>query len=418
MIVHLEKAHKTINGAIHLDGSKSISNRVLIIRALCPDDFPIDHLSGSDDTRTLQQLLSSEEETLDAGAAGTTFRFMTAYLALTTNCRRILTGSERMLQRPIGPLVEALRKLGGRIKYLGEEGYPPLQIEPPDLSAAPDCLEIDAGMSSQFISALLLAGPVIPGGLQLRLTGQVVSRPYIDMTLNIMRHFGVEASFDDNLISVPEKQYQPKAFKVEADWSAASYYYSMMALAEGGALSLEGLFRESLQGDSVVAELMNRLGVETEFTEGGVQLTKSKTPPKPFFEQDFLSCPDLAQTLAVTCAGLGVHGLFTGLETLRIKETDRITALKNELAKVGVMVVNIPSRFSKKVQKEFFSIEGKAQLDGLPCFRTYEDHRMAMAFAPLALLGPIEIEAPDVVSKSYPGFWKDIERLGFKLEYR
>ena len=416
MRVRIEKTDKQLNGAIRLDGSKSISNRVLIIRALCKDDFTIEQLSHSDDTKTLEQLLSSENETLHAGAAGTTFRFLTAYLAVTTRRKRLLTGSERMLQRPVGPLVQALRQLGCNIKYLGAEGYPPLQIDAPHLSQSPATLKIDAGISSQFISALLLVGPVIPGGLQLELTGALVSRPYLEMTLKIMRHFGVNAHFEDAVISVEEMPYQPKPFTVEADWSAASYYYSMMALSEGGSLTLRGLFRESLQGDSAVAEMMTRLGVSTEFSEGEVLLTKSAAPGS-FFEQDFLPCPDLAQTLAVACAGLGVHGLFTGLETLRIKETDRITALKNELARVGVRVVNIPSRFSKRAPREFFSIEGKAQLNGVPCFQTYEDHRMAMAFAPLALLGPIEIAEPGVVSKSYPDFWKDLQSLGFGLEY-
>ncbi len=418
MIVHIRKDGKEINGEIRLDGSKSISNRVLIIRALCQDDFAIHHLSNSDDTKTLVRLLSSGEETLDAGAAGTTFRFLTAFLAMTTTRPRILTGSERMLQRPIGPLVDALRMLGCNISYLEKEAYPPLKIEPRSSGQPVSALRIDAGMSSQFISALLLVGPLVAGGLELELTGAVVSRPYIEMTLNIMHHFGVEVRFENNTISVPEKSYRAKDFTVEADWSAASYYYSMMALAEGGQLTLKGLFPESLQGDSAVAEMMMRLGVETAFAEGEIKLTKSNDPPRPFFEQDFLPCPDLAQTLAVACAGLGVHGLFTGLETLRIKETDRITALKNELVKVGAMLVNIPSRFSKKAPREFFSIEGRAQLNGVPCFRTYEDHRMAMAFAPLALLGPIEIENPAVVSKSYPDFWKDIESLGFRLEYR
>lgn len=418
MIVHIEKETREVSGIINLDGSKSISNRVLIIRALCQQNFPIHHLSTSDDTNTLVQLLNSKEETLNAGAAGTTFRFLTAYLAITTDKKRILTGSERMLQRPIGPLVDALQKLGCNIRYLDKEGFPPLQIDAPELGQFPAKLTIDAGMSSQFISALLLMGPVIPGGLQLELSGDVVSQPYIEMTLSLMRHFGVAASFTGNVISVPQHPYKAKEFTVEADWSAASYFYSMMALSEGGALTLKGLLPDSLQGDSAVAEMMNRLGVKTEFTEGEVVLIKSGNAPKPFFEQDFLACPDLAQTLAVACAGLGIHGLFSGLETLRIKETDRITALKNELAKVGAMVVNIPSRFSKKAPREFFSIEGKARLDGVPCFQTYEDHRMAMAFAPLALLGPIEISEPNVVSKSYPDFWKDAQSLGFKLNYR
>lgn len=418
MILHLEKADRHLSGTIRLDGSKSISNRVLIVRALTKQPFAVEHLSRSDDTTILQQLLHSDAEILNAGAAGTTFRFLTAYLALTTTKRRILTGSQRMLQRPVGPLVEVLRTLGCKINYIGKEGYPPLEILPPDLKPTKGAISINAEVSSQFVSALLLVAPVIPGGLRIQLMGEVVSRPYIEMTLKIMGHFGVNALLEEDIIAVPEMPYEAKTYKVEADWSAASYYYAMMAFAEGGTLRLEGLFEESLQGDSKVAEMMSLLGVATEYSDDAILISRSDAAPIPFFEQDFLHCPDLAQTMAVACAGLGVHGLFTGLETLRIKETDRITALKNELAKVGVQVINIPSRFSKKAPREFFSIEGKAKWDDAPCIQTYDDHRMAMAFAPLALLGPIRIAHPEVVSKSYPDFWTDVEKLGFKLQYQ
>ncbi len=414
MTYTISKPDRRIQGDIHLDGSKSISNRALIIRALCDEFFEIKNLSTSKDTQLMQQLLASDSEILDAGAAGTTFRFLTAFLA-TQEGSRTLTGTERMKQRPIGVLAEALKKLGAGIEYLEKDGYPPLRFHSPVTPGASNVLSIPASTSSQYLSALLMIAPTLPNGLELHLEGNLVSRPYLEMTLRMMEYFGVRHTWEGGVIHVSPQKYRAREFTVEADWSAASYYYAMAALSERCDLRLHGLFQESWQGDSVLGEMMEGFGVETIFFNNQVHL--SKVPgAKPFFEWNFLPCPDLAQTLAVVCGGLGVQGLFTGLETLRIKETDRIAALQNELAKVYVFLSKLPARFSKKSDKEFYMVEGKAQVQDSPVFATYEDHRMAMAFAPLAMLGEIKIEHPGVVEKSYPAFWEDLRSLGFGVE--
>ncbi len=413
MVFKLSKPDRHLIGDIHLDGSKSISNRALIIRALCGEQFEIKNRSTSKDTQLMQQLLATDSEVLDAGAAGTTFRFLTAYLA-TQEGSRTLTGSDRMKQRPIRLLVDALRKLGANIEYLEKEGYPPLRIHSPSNFGTNSHLAIPADTSSQYLSALLMIAPMMPNGLELELVGNLVSRPYLEMTLRMMAYFGVGHSWEANVITVQPGKYQPKPFTVEADWSAASYYYAMAAFSDRCDLRLHGLFQESIQGDSVLGDMMQTFGVESLWGKNTVQLTKLPGA-KPFFEWDFLPCPDVAQTLAVVCGGLGVHGLFSGLETLRIKETDRIAALQNELAKVQVFLSKLPDRFSKKPDKEFFMVEGKAVVEGSPLFHTYEDHRMAMAFAPLAMLGEIRIEEPGVVEKSYPAFWEDLKGLGFEV---
>lgn len=415
MTYQIHKSNRRLHGDITLSGSKSISNRALIIRALCAEDFPIHRLANAKDTELLQQLLVSDKIVRDAGAAGTTFRFMTAYLAMQPDTQ-ILTGTERMKKRPIGVLVDALRQLGADIEYLEAEGYPPLQINAPKDMGRTRRLSIAANTSSQYISALLMLAPTLPQGLELQLEGNIVSRPYIEMTLALMRHFGVQSQWIEQTIKIAPQDYTPREFIVEADWSAASYYYAMAALAEAPDLQLNGLFRESAQGDAVLATMMTAFGIQTEYNEHGIRLYKKETPLPPAFEYDFLECPDLAQTLAVVCAGLGVYGAFTGLQTLLIKETDRIAALKNELAKVGVSLAALPPRFAQKSGKTFYTIEGQAIVKNIPTFATYEDHRMAMAFAPLAMLGDIRIEEPEVVVKSYPDFWEDIERLGFAVQ--
>ena len=412
-IIQVWKNDKAIKGRIKLDGSKSISNRALIIRALSGKDFPIHELANAKDTRTLNALLSHDEEIYDCGAAGTTFRFLTAYLALKEGTQ-ILTGSERMKQRPIGVLVEALKKLGAKIEYMENEGYPPLKIHSP-IPPATHHINITAGTSSQYISSLLMIAPTLENGLTLELEGKIVSRPYIEMTLGLMRHFGVKHFWNGNTIEIKPQEYQANEFTVEADWSAASYYFAMAIFADRLDLHLDGLGPDSFQGDSVLVEIGEILGVKTKFTPTGINLIKSDGGVSPILEWDFLRCPDVAQTMAVVCGGLGIHGLFSGLETLRIKETDRIAALKNELAKVQVFFSALPKKFSKKSDQEFFMVEGKAALDR-PQFATYEDHRMAMAFAPLAMHGAIKIEEPEVVVKSYPAFWEDLQSLGFQIE--
>jgi 3-phosphoshikimate 1-carboxyvinyltransferase len=403
--------HNQLKGKINLAGSKSISNRVLIIQALCEENFDISKLANANDTDLLQKLLSSEEEVRDAGPAGTTFRFLTALLSLKEG-KQILTGSERMKQRPIGVLVDALRHLGANIDYVEKEGYPPLKIHAPNISAQ-NKLSIPADTSSQYISALLMVAPVLPNGLSLSLEGNIVSLPYIQMTLNTMEYFGVKHEWEGNSIHIKPQKYQAKAFTVEADWSAASYYYAMAVFAKEVDLELDGLFENSVQGDSVLVKMMEDFGIQTTFTESGIRLTK-KGDPADVFEWDFIECPDLAQTLAVICAGTGAHGLFTGLETLKIKETDRIAALQNELGKVNSFFSLLPTHITKDTDEQYL-LEGKSNWEEPPTFATYEDHRMAMAFAPFAIIGDIHIEDPSVVQKSYPDFWKDLKSLGFEI---
>lgn len=405
----LSKSNKQLKGVIELAGSKSIANRALIIRALCPEDFPIHRIANARDTQLMQTLLQSEAAIRDAGPAGTTFRFLTAFLSLQPGTQ-ILTGTERMKQRPIGILVEALRKLGADIEYVEKEGFPPLRIHAPkENMGRNNKVSIPANTSSQYLSALLMIAPTLPAGLELQLTGEIVSRPYLEMTLSLMRYFGVEHQWRDQTIIVQPQSYKARPFTVEADWSAASYHYAMAAFADEPDLQLNGLFEDSVQGDAVLAGMMTHFGLQSTFNEKGVRLTKNQKPTAGTFEKDFLYCPDLAQTLAVVCAGREVKGRFTGLQTLRIKETDRIAALNQELKKVGV-------NFSEDSNaKDWFIVQGKLQFKDTPTFATYEDHRMAMAFAPLAMYHEIEIEEPDVVGKSYPDFWKDLRALGFDV---
>ncbi|MEO0731497.1 MAG: 3-phosphoshikimate 1-carboxyvinyltransferase [Bacteroidota bacterium] len=404
-----------LTGRIALTGSKSIANRALIIRALTEGGFPIHRLAAADDTVRLVQMLESEEDLLDAGPAGTTFRFLTGFLSRRPGYQ-VLTGSQRMKERPIGILVDALRELGADITYLEKEGYPPLRIGHSQLDAASE-LTIAADTSSQYISSLLMLAPTLPKGLKLTLAGEIVSVPYIKMTLSLMAYFGVEHRWEGQTIVVAPQAYQPREFTVEADWSAASYYYGLAALAPEADLQIDGLFAESVQGDAVVADLYTRFGVTSAFNETGVRIQKvAGAAVPPLFEQDFVECPDIAQTLMATCAGLGVQGLYTGLQTLFIKETDRVVAMKTELGKLGVSLYKIPARMSGKTGIQYFGQEGKADFTaGTPTFATYHDHRMAMALAPLALLHPVRIEDPEVVGKSYPDFYRDFATLGFHV---
>lgn len=414
ILIHTDKTD--LRGTIKLRGSKSISNRVLLIDALSEDPIEMSGLSDSDDTVTLRALLASTDDTLDCGHAGTTFRFLTAYLSLSSSTK-VLTGSARMLQRPVGPLVDALRSLGARIDYLGEEGYPPLRIGPYDATQYRSQVSIDAGVSSQYISALLMIAPTLPTGLQLRLEGDIVSRTYIDMTLRIMQHFDIKYRWiDDNHIDIPAQRYISKPYRIEADWSAASYYYALAAISSYAEITLHGLYDQQLQGDSAIVSIGTTLGVSTEYHDSGITITKSKETVSPsMLEYDFLLVPDIAQTIAVTCAAMGITGLYSGLKTLRIKETDRIAALQTELSKIQVYLSRLPPKFSKKSGVEYYMLEGKATIEDVPTFDTYHDHRMAMAFAPLALKGDIMINDPSVVTKSYGAFWDDLRKLGFTI---
>jgi 3-phosphoshikimate 1-carboxyvinyltransferase len=394
---------KTVGGRIQPPASKSESNRALVIHALSGGKGSLQNLSNARDTRTMLQLLANpdaaEWNVLDAG---TTMRFLTAFTAV-GKMSRVMTGTHRMKERPIALLVDALSSLGANISYLEKEGYPPILVEPVQpASVVTNHLAIRGDVSSQYITALLMIAPLLPQGLELELTGKVGSKPYISMTLELMNRFGVMAEWSEGRIKVPAAVYQPAAYTIESDWSAASYWYSLVALADQAEVELIGYRKESLQGDSIIASIMGHLGVATQFTSEGLHLTK--TTQLSSFSQDFTDCPDLAQTLAVTCAAKGVSAEFSGLESLRIKETDRIAAIQNELAKFGANFIEIEKDVTYKVEPGRFKVAGQL-------VNTYKDHRMAMAFAPLAALGPLTIEDPAVVDKSYPHFWKDLSVL-------
>ncbi len=410
---------KSLSGTVRLPASKSISNRVLMIRALSGEDFPLDNLSEADDTALFAELLGAVRNRrgdavceLDTGNAGTVMRFLTAMLSLKPGTW-VLTGSDRMRQRPIAVLVEALNTLGADIEYLAKPGYPPLLVKGRRFRGGE--LLVDAGISSQYISALMMIAPLLEGGLTLRYSNRPVSLPYIRMTSKLMKTFGVRSSTQKNGISVPEGTYAPAPFTVEADWSSAAFWYEAASLAAGAEILLPGLVENSLQGDSVLPGIFQNLGVETAFTPDGVRLKTNLKPAEGFFF-DFTDHPDLAPAVITTCAALGIRGRFEGLNSLRIKETDRIAALKAEYEKLGVKVE------SAEVTDMLQSIEIAPRSGNLPnphampLFETYGDHRMAMTFAPLALLlGPVRISNPDVVTKSYPGFWKEMVRLGFEV---
>ncbi len=413
--VRVSKSDQTAVGKIKLSGSKSISNRVLIIQALCNESFDISNLSDSDDTKTLQSLLFSDSHELDAHHAGTTYRFLTSYLATRVG-ENILTGSERMQERPIKALSDALIKMGADISYLNKEGYPPLKIGSPT-RALNSKVSVSADISSQYISSLLLVAPTLPDGLEITMVGDLVSRPYLMMTLKIMEYFGVSHSWIGQTISVGPQKYKAKNFFVEADWSSASYYYIIAAVAKKVDITLAGLQKDSLQGDSAIAMIGNSFGLQTEYIGNSIRITNSGNPREEFFEYDFINCPDIAQSVSTMAAGTGVSALFTGLQTLRIKETDRIAALQAELAKVHIWLSKLPAKFSKKSDLEYYMQEGNIDGDEMaPTFSTYNDHRMAMAFGPLAQLFPIEVEDYMVVTKSYPKYWEDLKNLGFDVE--
>lgn len=395
---------KIINGEVNLTASKSESNRVLIIRALCEKHFPIHNLAAAKDTETMINLLAEEKTTKDVGPAGTTMRFLTAFYANTPG-KWVLTGSERMRNRPIAILVDALETLGAKIKYLEKEGCPPLEIEGGNLKGGK--ISIDGSVSSQYLSALLLIAPTLPGGLEMELTGKIASIPYLKMTLALIAEFGAKYSFENNIIKIEEGNYQAKEFTVEADWSAASYWYQIAALADEANITLKGLKEVSLQGDSAIVGMFKNFGVQSTFEGTQVTLKKTTSATADSFDYDFSDCPDVAQTLAATITGLNIKGHFKGLESLRIKETDRIAAIKKELEKFGASIDILPNDELKVNNGSMHSFNG--------IIETYDDHRVAMSIAPLCLkVDSIEIEEPNVVAKSYPNFWKDLAGKGLK----
>ena len=415
--ISISFSEQHLTGVVDLPASKSISNRVLIIHALCADFFSIENLSTAQDTVTMKQILqdfAQAKKEFNVGHAGTTFRFLTAFLATKVGTQT-LTGSPRMLQRPIGPLVDALRQIGADIEYLGEEGFPPLQINSPQFTDNHQ-VNIFAGMSSQFLSALLLVAPYLPKGLILAPEGKMVSSSYLQMTIDLMGEFGAEIKQTERAIHVQPGTYKAKAFEVESDWSAASYFFGMAAGVDEVNLLLPKLRKNSLQGDQAIVGLAAKFGIGSRYTKEGIQLFKDLSAVEDILDIDFLEFPDLAQTVMVMAALTGKTGFFTGLETLKIKETNRILALQTELLKVGVSFTQLPSKFSQQSEKEVYTINGQLDLSTLPTFATYEDHRMAMAFALLAIKGPIKIENPTVVKKSFPNFWTVLGRMGFDLK--
>ena len=376
---------KVVECEIDLPSSKSISNRLLIIKALCKDSFTIDNLSDSDDTKSLQKALNSTEEIIDIGAAGTSFRFLTSYLSTLVGQEFILTGSERMKERPIRKLVDVLRKMEANVEYLETEGFPPLKILGKNLKGGK--IKIDGAISSQFISSILLIAPTLEKGLTLNVSGGIVSQPYIKMTLKLMEEFGISHSWIGNKIEIKPQKYIAKNYSVEADWSAASFWFQIASLSENCNIKLNGLSEKSIQGDKKVMELFKELGVNSKFENKDLILTTSTHSSFPN-KIDLLENPDLYQPLKCTVFAKNLNSQFSGLQTLKDKETNRIDAVEKELIKLT----------SSKI------------------IETHEDHRMAMSFAPLCLkYGELQINDVDVVSKSYPNFWKDLEKGEFKI---
>ena len=407
-------APERIQATINLPASKSISNRVLMIHALAGGDTLPDNLSDCDDTEVIIRALAAMPYEIDIKAAGTAMRFMTAYLSVTEG-KHLLTGTDRMKRRPIAPLVNALRYLGADIRYAGETGFPPLIINGKTLEGGR--LEVPGNISSQYISALLMIGPALKEGLELHLMGEIISRPYIDLTLWTMQEFGAEAEWTDmDIITVRPQVYKSHPYLIENDWSASSYWYEMLALqgTSGSSIKLKGLTDGSKQGDSVVKYLFSLLGVKTTFDnkEEGQPTTVTLTRHRcllPRLDYDFTGSPDLAQTFVVTCALLDIPFTFTGLASLKIKETDRIEALKTEMKKLGYLI--------KDENNSTLRWEGERCTPSLQPIDTYEDHRMALAFAPAACRFPgLRINNPGVVSKSYPHYWDDLRKAGFNIE--
>jgi len=378
---------KVVNCEIDLPSSKSISNRLLIIQALCKENFMIENLSDSDDTKSLELALNSKSNLIYVGAAGTTFRFLTSYLSTLVGEEYILTGSERMKERPIKELVDSLKELDAEIEYIEEENFPPLKIKGVQLKSKK--IKIDGGVSSQFISSILLVSPKIKGGLELEIKGDLVSKPYVLMTLKLMSKFGIKWDWTGNKITVEEQSYKAKNYTVESDWSAATFWFQIASLSENCNIKLNGLAKNSIQGDKEVRGIFKNLGVESEFANK--QLILTKIPEGTFPEKvDFIETPDIYQSLKCTLFAKGISTKTLGIQTLKNKETNRISAVENEMKKLHQ---------SKIIE-------------------TYNDHRMAMSFAPLCLkYGKLQINNAEVVSKSYPNFWEDLKKGGFKISF-
>ncbi|MGY0406739.1 MAG: 3-phosphoshikimate 1-carboxyvinyltransferase [Polaribacter sp.] len=399
-----------IKGKIKISGSKSESNRLLILQNLFPK-ISIENISDSDDSLHMKHALSisetSEKKRIDIGHAGTTMRFLTSYFAAKKDREVVLTGSDRMQNRPIEILVNALKELGAIISYEKKNGYPPIKIKGKNITK--DTVQINGNVSSQYISSLLLIASKLENGLEIELIGEITSIPYINMTLSLLNQLGIETNFDKNCIKVSPKQtIEKQTIIVESDWSSASYFYSIIASAEiGSELQLSAYKKESLQGDSCLAEIYSHFGVTTTFNTDFIILKKEKKSHLKTLEIDLKNAPDIAQTIAVTCFSEGIACNLTGLQTLKIKETDRLEALKEELSKLGAII---------SVTDKSLHLEKSSEIKKNISIKTYNDHRMAMAFAPLALKVPIRILEAEVVTKSYQKFWEDLQKIGFKIQ--
>lgn len=404
MTISLTHTKKELQGELVITGSKSESNRLLILKALFPE-IEIENLSNSDDSVVMKEALEKHSGTIDIHHAGTAMRFLTAYFATRENNDVVLTGSKRMKERPIRLLVDALREMGADIEYTENEGFPPLKIRGRKLSV--DSVKLQANISSQYVSALMLIAPSLPKGLEIILQGTITSAPYILMTLEIMKHAGIDGKFEGNRIKIPAvSEISSKKIAVESDWSSASYFYSLAAISEKAEIKLSNYRQTSRQGDSCLAKIYKNFGVETIFEGNTIILKKKGRQKARRINEDLSNSPDIAQTIAVTCLALRMECCLTGLHTLKIKETDRLQALKNEIEKFGakVAITGDSLRLSPtSVLKEGVGI------------KTYNDHRMAMAFAPLALQVPVKIHDAEVVSKSYPDFWEDFKKIGFTV---
>jgi 3-phosphoshikimate 1-carboxyvinyltransferase len=402
----LIKQHSSLQGEVkRLPSSKSLSNRALILQALAGNQPVVSNLSDARDTVLMNKLVGTTEKVVDVLDAGTTMRFLTAYFGI-RGSHKIMTGTARMKERPIGLLVDALRKIGVSVDYLEREGFPPIEMKGFGRQLT-DEVTVPGNVSSQYISALMMTGPLLPQGLRIKLEGKIGSRPYIDMTAALMKHFGVEAEFRNDTIHVKHSAYKANPYSVEGDWSGASYWFAHTSLARKASIYLPGMADRSLQGDRAIVDIMKKLGVSANFDASGVHVSKAAGFDKTI-EWDFTDCPDLAQTVLPVCAAKGVVGTFTGLESLYIKETDRVAALRTELGKINARIVE-PEKGVWRLEPG--DVGGIRHIE----IETYHDHRMAMGLAPLAAIMDVTIKSPDVVNKSYPGYWEDMRSVGFSV---
>jgi 3-phosphoshikimate 1-carboxyvinyltransferase len=400
----LQTTHSNLQAQIAVTGSKSETNRLLLLKALFPA-ITLANTSNSDDSEVMEKALIGKEEIVDIHHAGTAMRFLTAFFAVNEGREVVLTGSQRMTERPIKVLVEALEQLGAVISYEKEVGYPPIRIKGQKITSSK--VNIPANVSSQYISALMLVAPKLENGIEINLVGEITSVPYIKMTLALLNDLDIKTSFEGNVIKVfPKATVEPKEMTVESDWSSASYFFSLVALSETAAITLSSYKETSLQGDSALVEIYKQMGVDSRFENNSLTLTKDINFKPETLNLELNNTPDIAQTIVVTCLGLGIGCHLTGLHTLKIKETDRLEALRIELTKLGANI---------SVTNDSLTLIASNTINPNIKIATYNDHRMAMAFAPLALKVPIIIENAEVVSKSYPDFWEDLKSLGFNI---